>query len=158
MVVPDLDSLSSQSYGSNQTKRLLGGTALQDIIKLDVDAKNYSVTLMNWTAYEMKFQIDFDSPLSISKGEDSNALSISINDPSYFVSKANGLSISKEESNKIIKETVPVQLPPGIIAEELEEEAETQEAGVKSLLIIQVVLLALINGSKEKLWAMISVL
>lgn len=113
---------------------------------------------MNWTAYEMKFQIDFDSPLSISKGKDSNALSISINDPSYFVSKANGLSISKEESNKIIKETVPVQLPPGIIAEELEEEAKTQEAGVKSLLIIQVVLLALINGSKEKLWAMISVL
>jgi hypothetical protein len=29
---------------------------------------------------------------------------------------------------------------------------------MKSLLILQIILLALINGSKEKLWAMISVL
>ena len=108
LLVPDLDSLSSLSYGSNKTKRSLSEVSLKDIIDLKVDTANYSVTLVNWAALEIKFQIDFDSPLSISKSGASNKLSISVNDPSYFVSKANGLSISKKESKKEIQETIPI--------------------------------------------------
>lgn len=61
----------------------------------------------------------------MSKNGVSNSLSLSINDPSYFVSKANGLALSKEQSKKDIRESIPIQLPKGIIAEELEAEADT---------------------------------
>ena len=60
LVVPDLDLLSSQSYGSNEAKRSLGEIDLKNIIDLKVDASNYSVSVADWTANYIKLQINFD--------------------------------------------------------------------------------------------------
>ena len=49
--VPNLNSVS-RSYGDKtQKKRQLGEVNLKDIIYLEVDASDYTVTLVSWTAW-----------------------------------------------------------------------------------------------------------
>ena len=49
--VPNLDSVS-RSYGDKlPKKRQLGEVNLKDIIYLEVDASDYTVTLVSWTTW-----------------------------------------------------------------------------------------------------------
>ena len=71
----------------------------------------------------MTFKIDFDDPLGISKNGQKNALSFQVRKNSYFVSKKHGLSIDEENKALKIVKAIPIQLPAGISAKELEEQA-----------------------------------
>lgn len=103
----------------------------------------------------MIFKIDFDDPLVISKNGEKNAVSLQVRKASYFVSKKHGHSIDDE--NKALKsvKNIPIQLPVGISAKELEEQAKSSENTAKALLIIQFAIMMVLKGQKDKLWAML---
>ena len=106
----------------------------------------------------MKLKFKFSKPLEVSNGAEKNSITFRIKEGSYFVSSRSKLSIQDQESPVKVKYLIPIQLPSGVEQYKLEETAALQENTLKLLLVLQIVGAVFLNGSKDKLISLISVL
>mmetsp|Transcript_2702 Transcript_2702/g.4231 ORF Transcript_2702/g.4231 Transcript_2702/m.4231 type:complete len:290 (+) Transcript_2702:4940-5809(+) len=104
---------------------------------IDVDKMPFEVYLEDWTEDEIKFQLLFDHPLSVSRGAELDFITFQALEPSLFVS-----SLSLEQlpvENLKFKKTVPRQLPDGFDQVNLERMARIMRALVVIAMVVTAV-------------------
>lgn len=78
---------------------------------------NYTTKLLNWTTEWMSIQLDFESPLLVSKGLIKDMLQIKVLDMNMFRSQESRDILLEE--NSLIKAFIPKQLIKGLKEETL---------------------------------------
>jgi len=77
----------------------------------DVDEISFSVHLLDWTEDEIKFELDFEHPLTVSRGAELDYLTFKALQPALFVSQLSLEPLPAE--NLKFKQEIPRQLPDG---------------------------------------------
>lgn len=91
------------------------------IMKSDVDPEDivYYLELKDWTPVDIDVEITFKDPQLISMGEERDVVFLTFKDPEMFRTAENDEPIV----NQVLKKTLPRQLPKGLVAKLMEEQA-----------------------------------
>ena len=96
--------------------------------------------------------INFTKPLAISQGKVRDGVDIVIIDNSFFVSAVTGEVLPK--ANSMVSQSVPRQLPRGVVEKELVDDAQSASKGMTSIVIVQLIMQISMKGSLDDIWGL----
>lgn len=140
-MVPEFDSSRLLSSSGRKLIGLKDIDVARDI--MDIKFKSfgedsnfilYTLDLIRWDKRGMEILINFTDPLMISNGENRDSVEFVIKNPMQFVSELTGLPLSQEKVQ--ITKTIPKQLPKGVDAEALNDNAAAAASGFQGLIFI----------------------
>lgn len=114
-------------------------------MKSDVDpiSIEYFLQIKEWSPAALDIWITFKEPQLVSMGNERDTVFISFKDPTMLRSEETGLPIE----NVLLKQTLPRQLPRGVVAEQLEEQAGAASAGISAVVIVNIAIRAFTNNT-----------
>lgn len=110
----------------------------------------YYLSLKNWDPRKLGVQINFAQPLMVGRGGDS--IMAILKNPSLFIAKATGLSISPDKATSA--KIAPTQMAEGVSEEDLNTEAKVSKNAVFAITATQVVAQLYLNNSITQLFGM----
>ena len=124
----------------------------QYVFRQDEEPTNftYGLQLTEWTPTYLKVQIDFSKPLMVSRGELEDEIVVVVMDKKLFM---NPYGETIEQQGSIIMKPLPRQVPKGVDAEKLEEQAQDTGDAMKVFFIIQLIISFILKGSIDYLFS-----
>lgn len=124
----------------------------RDILDIDFISRNddegsskeFFLEMTDWGPRGIDIFVNFTDPLSVSQGEGGDTMACTIKNPSMFVPEGGGEPLSADKA--MVVSEVPKQLPKGVSAEKLKEQADSAASAMKTLAIVQLVASAFLKG------------
>ena len=126
--------------------------SFQYVFRQDQEPKNftYALTLIEWTPINMKVEIDFSKPLMVSRGNLQDEIVLVVKDRKLFM---NPYGEMVDQKKSIIVKPLPRQVPKGVDAAKLEDQAKNSGDAMKVFFIIQLVISFILKGSIDYLFS-----